>query len=66
MTRTDEINAEIRNQAVRLYPKCTALFELPLMVYSKIMQDNVTRKNPYRVSEQRIKKIIQAMPEFGY
>lgn len=66
MTRTDEINAEIRNQAVRLYPKCTALFELPLMVYSKIMQDNVTRKKPYRVSEQRIKQIIQAMPEFGY
>lgn len=22
MTKTDEINAEIRNQAVRLYPKC--------------------------------------------
>lgn len=66
MTRTDEINAEIRNQSVRLYPKCTALFELPLMVYSKIMQDNVTRKKPYRVSEARIKHIIQTMPEFGY
>lgn len=66
MTRTDEINAEIRNQAVRLYPKCTALFELPLMVYLQITQDNTTRKKPYRVSEQRIKQIIQTMPELGY
>ena len=31
MTRADELNAEIRNQAVRLYPKCAGLFELPLM-----------------------------------
>lgn len=39
MTRRDEIDAEIRNQAVRLYPRCTALFELPTMVYWQIMQD---------------------------
>lgn len=64
MTRTDEIDLEIRQQAFRLYPKCAALFELPLMVYSQIMQDNDLRQKPYRVSETRIKKIISSMPEF--
>lgn len=64
MTRSEEIDLEIRQQAVRLYPKCAALFELPLMVYTQIMQDNATRKRPYRVSEARIKKIIGTMPEF--
>ena len=28
MKWNDEIDAEIRRQAVRLYPKCVALFEL--------------------------------------
>lgn len=46
MTRTDELNAEIRNQAVRLYPKCAALFELPLMVYTQTVADNLTRSKP--------------------
>lgn len=64
MKRNDEIDAEIRRQAVRLYPKCAALFELPLMVYAQIMNDNTTRKQPYRVSETRIKKTIGSMPEF--
>lgn len=64
MTRRDEIDAEIRNQAVRLYPRCTALFELPNMVYWKIMQDNTLRHKPYRVSEEHCKKIILSMPEF--
>lgn len=64
MTRRDEIDAEIRNQAVRLYPRCTALFELPTMVYWQIMQDNTLRNKPYRVSEERCKKIILAMSEF--
>lgn len=64
MNKNDEIDLEIRQQAVRLYPKCVALFELPLMVYTQIMQDNATRKRPYRVSEARIKKIIGTMPEF--
>ena len=64
MTRNEEIDLEIRQQAVRLYPKCVALFELPLMVYTQIMQDNATRKRPYRVSEARIKKIIGSIPEF--
>lgn len=50
MTRADEINAEIRNQAMRLYPKCAGLFELPLMVYT--------------LSVERCKKIILTMPEF--
>ena len=58
MTRRDEIDAEIRNQAVRLYPRCTALFELPTMVYWQIMQDNTLRHKPYRVSEEHCKKII--------
>lgn len=48
MTRRDEIDAEIRNQAVRLYSRCTALFELPTMVYWQIMQDNTLRHKPYR------------------
>lgn len=64
MTRSEEIDLEIRNQAVRLYPKCVALFELPLMVYSKIVEDNATRKRPYRVSETRIRKVILSMEEF--
>lgn len=64
MTKSDELNAEIRNQAVRLYPKCAGLFELPLMVYTKIVMDNDTRKKPYRLSVERCKKIIMAMPEF--
>lgn len=61
MTRTEEIELEIRTQAVKLYPDCVALFELPLMVYSQIMSDNATRKRPYRVSESKIKKVISQM-----
>lgn len=64
MTRSEEIDLEIRNQAVRLYPKCAAMFELPMMVYSKIVEDNATRKRPYRVSETRIRKVILSMEEF--
>lgn len=64
MTRRDEIDAEIRQQAIRLYPRCAALFELPLMVYAQIMQDNTTRKQSYRVSEARVRKVIGSMPEF--
>lgn len=61
MTRNEEIEMEIRNQAIRLYPQCVALFELPLLIYSQIQKDNITRKNPYKVSENRIKKIINNM-----
>lgn len=64
MTRNEEIDLEIRQQALRLYPKCAALFELPLMVYSQIMSDNTTRRRPYRVSEARIKRTISSMSEF--
>lgn len=64
ITRTEEIECEVRRLAVRLYPECVALFELPRMVYSQIMQDNTFRSKPYRVSEERIKKIIGTMPEF--
>ena len=64
MTQRDEIDAEIRRQAIRLYPRCTAPFELPLLVYAQIMQDNATRRRPYRVSEARVRKIIGSMPEF--
>ncbi|MCI8351952.1 MAG: hypothetical protein HFJ86_12460 [Oscillospiraceae bacterium] len=64
MNRRDEIDAEVRRQAIRLYPYCTALFELPLMVYMQIMKDNTTRRNPYRISENHIKSIIGTMPEF--
>lgn len=64
MTRAEEINAEIRNQAVRLYPKCAGLFELPLMVYTQIISDNIMRAKPYRISVDRCKKIILSMREF--
>lgn len=64
MTRSEELEIEIRNQAVRLYPKCAALFELPTMVYAQIMSDNDTRKKPYRVSEDKVRKVIRTMPEF--
>lgn len=61
MTRKDEIEMEIRNQAVRLYPSCVALFELPAMVYAQIVKDNGMRKKPYRVSIERCSKVIQTM-----
>lgn len=64
MTHNEEIEQEIRRQALKLYPKCVALFELPLLVYTQIMKDNATREKPYKVSENRIKNIINAMPEF--
>ena len=64
MTRRDEIDTEIRNQAVRFYSQCAALFELPNMVYSKIITDNDLRQKPYRVSFERVKKIISEMKEF--
>lgn len=64
MTRREEIDLEIRQQALRLYPKCTALFELPHMVYAQILKDNELRKKPYRVSEDRIRKVIHTMAEF--
>lgn len=64
MTRKEETEMEVRNQAVKLYPKCAGLFELPLMVYSQIVQDNETRRKPYRISVDRCKRIILAMPEF--
>lgn len=64
MTRNDEIELEIRKQAICLYPKCAALFELPHMVYAQIISDNPMRKKPFRVSEDRVKKVIGSMPEF--
>ena len=64
LTRNEEIELEIRQQALKLYPKCVALFELPLMVYAEIVKGNTTRKRPYRVSENRIRKVIGTMPEF--
>ena len=64
MTKNEEIELEIRQQALRLYPKCAALFELPLMVYAQIMKDNDVRRKPYRVSVNRIRKVIGSMPEF--
>jgi hypothetical protein len=64
LTRKEETEMEVRNQAVKLYPKCAGLFELPLMVYSQIVQDNETRRKPYRISVDRCKRIILAMPEF--
>lgn len=65
MTRREEIDLEIRRQALRLLPRCTALFELPMMVYTQIIMDNATRRKPYRVSEAQIRKIIGTMPEFN-
>ena len=55
MTWRDEIDMEIRRQAIRLYPDCAALFELPRRVYAQIMQDNSMRRKPYRVSEVKIR-----------
>lgn len=64
MKISGEIDAEIRRQAIRLYPKCVALFELPHMVYAQLMKDNDMRRKPYRISETRIKRIIGTMKEF--
>lgn len=64
MTRREELNLEIRNQAIRLAPKCIAYFELPSMVYNQIMTiDNVTRKKPFRVSQKYIQAVIHEMIE---
>ena len=63
MTRTGEIELEIRNQAVRLYPKCAALFELPAMICAQIMEDNKTRIKPYKISFDRVKKVVTTMTE---
>ena len=38
--------------------------EVAVMVYAQIMEDNATRKRPYRVSEARVRKVIGSMPEF--
>lgn len=64
MTRKDEIDLEIRQQAIKLAPQCVALFELPHMVYAKIIDDNALRKKPYKISETRVKNVIYSMPEF--
>ena len=64
MTRRDEIDMEIRNQAVRHRAECRVLLDLPLIVYNQIMQDNDLRKRPYKVSFNRIHDIIMSMPEF--
>ena len=64
MTRQQEIDCEIRRQAIRLQHKAPALFELYRIVYAKVVEDNTVRKNPYRVSFERVQKIIRAMPEF--
>lgn len=53
--------AEIRNQAVRLYPKCAGLFELPLMVYTQIVADNLTRSKPYRLSVRLDSKLLKTL-----
>lgn len=64
MTRREELNLEIRNQAIRLVPKCVGYFELSSMVYTQIMIiDNVTRKKPFRVSQKYIQAIIHKMIE---
>ena len=63
MTRTEEIELEIRLQAVRFYPKCVALFELPSMIYAQIMEDNKIRIKPYRISFDRVKKVVTTMTE---
>lgn len=65
MTRNQEIDLEIQRLASKLFPKCHALFELPMMIYSQILMDNFTRRAPYRVSEGRIKRIVQQMVEAG-
>ena len=48
MTWRDEIDMEIRRQAIRLYPDCAALFEPPRRVYAQIMQDNSMRRRSGR------------------
>ena len=64
MTWRDEIDMEIRRQAIRLYPDCAALFELPRRVYAQIMQDNsMRRKLP--VSEVKIRKIMLQCQNFS-
>ena len=63
MKYQQEIDIEIRRQAFRLVGRCNALFELPRLVYAQIIEDNTLRKRPYRVSYERIQRIIHEMPE---
>lgn len=63
MTRNQEIDQEVQRLLKKLLPDCHALFELPSLVYARIMKDNTTRKHPYRVSYQRIERIMHQMSE---
>ena len=64
MGRHQEIELEIRRQAIRLEPKAAALFELPRLVYAKIVEDNATRKKPFKIGYARVQKVIRSMAEF--
>lgn len=58
MTRSEEIDLEIRNLIARLRPRTAADFEIPALVYTQILKDNDLRKRPYRVSYERIQKTM--------
>ena len=62
-TYQESIDLEVRQLAHRLVNKCAALFELPLMIYSQIIEDNTTRKKPFRVSFKRIETIVRSMSD---
>ncbi|MDD3337103.1 MAG: hypothetical protein PHI98_16595 [Eubacteriales bacterium] len=65
MTRRQEIDQEVQRLIKKLLPSCNALFELPSLVYAQIMKDNVTRKQPYRVSFNHIESIMHQMSSAG-
>ena len=48
MTRSEEIELENPPAGGAALPQVRSPFELPLMVYAQIMEDNTTRKQPYR------------------
>lgn len=57
-TRREQADLEIKRLAHKYKSDCTALLQLPLKIYSQIIEDNQTRKRPYRVSFKRIQDIV--------
>ena len=62
-TYQESIDMEIKRLAFKLKGECRALLQLPLKIYSQILEDNKTRKKPYKVSLKRIERIILSISE---
>jgi hypothetical protein len=62
-TYQERIDLEIQRYAHKFNNNCSALLHLPLQIYSQIMEDNLTRQKPIRVSIKRIQDIVHSMAD---